>query len=142
MRRRWDIDERGRGVASAESAVPDLDRLRAAMLEPDWVTEDPDAHLLPHVRRMCVERGWELTRADVADAVLEVEVSASATTVRTPREAAFALLGTFAEASTHVVERSPDVGKDVEIFVTTGMLEGDGEFAPHGHTVRIRVVLE
>jgi hypothetical protein len=141
VRRRWDIDERGRGVASAEAAVPDLDRLRGAMLEPDWVTEDADAHLLPHVRRMCAERGWEVTRAEVTDAVLEVDVSAPAATVRSPREAAFALLGTFAEASTHVVERVADVGKEVEVFATTGMLEGDGDFAPHGHTVRIRVTL-
>jgi hypothetical protein len=139
VRRRWDIDERGHGVASAESAVPDLDRLRDAMLEPDWVTEDPEMHLLPHVRRVCVERGWDIARADVADAVLLIDVSAPASTVRSPREAAFALLGSFAEASTHVVERSPDVGRDVELFVTTGMLEGDGVFAPHGHTVRIRV---
>jgi hypothetical protein len=141
VRRRWDIDERGRGVASAEAAVPDLDRLRGAMLEPDWVTEDADAHLLPHVRRMCAERGWEVTRAEVTDAVLEVDVSAPAATVRSPREAAFALLGTFAEASTHVVERVADVGNEVEVFATTGMLEGDGDFAPHGHTARIRVTL-
>jgi hypothetical protein len=141
VRRRWDIDERGRGVASASAAVPDLDRLRAAMLEPDWVTEDPDAHLLPHVRRLCTERGWELARADVVDAVLEVDVLAPATTVRSPREAAFSLLGTFSEASTHVVERSPDVGRDVQLLVTTGMLEGDGVFAPHGHTARITVRL-
>ena len=72
MRPRWDVDGRGHGVASAEQAVPDLDRLREAM-------------------------------------------------------------------PTHVVERSPDVGRDVELFVTTGMLEGDGHFAPHGHTVRFRV---
>jgi hypothetical protein len=141
VRRRWDIDERGRGVASAERAVPDLDRLRDAMLEPDWVTEDPEMHLLPHVRRVCVERGWDITRAGVTEAVLQVDVSAPASTVRSPREAAYALLGSFAEASTHVVERSTDVGRDVELFVTTGMLDGDGAFAPHGHTVRIRVLL-
>lgn len=111
------------------------------MLEPDWVAEDPEAHLLPHMRRLCAERGWELTRSDVADAVLEVDVVAPAATVRSPYEAAFSLLGTFAEASTHVVERSTDVGKEVELFVTTGMLEGDGVFAPHGHTVRISVRL-
>ena len=111
------------------------------MSEPDWVAEDPDAHLLPHVQRLCEKRGWELTRADVADDVLEVDVVAPAATVRSPREAAFSLLGTFAEASTHVVERSTDVRKEVELFVTTGMLEGDGVFAPHGHTVRISVRL-
>ena len=109
------------------------------MLEPDWVSEDPDLHLLPHVRRLCAERDWELVRAAVVDAVLEVEVVAPAATVASPREAAFCILGTFAEASTHVVERVTDVGKDVELVVTTGMLEGDGVFAPHGHTVRIAV---
>jgi hypothetical protein len=132
------VDERGRGVASASVAVPDLDRLRAAMLEPDWVAEDPEAHLLPHVRGLCAERGWMLTRAEVRDAVLEVDVSVPAATRRSLREAAFALLGTFAEASTHVVERA-DVATHVEVFATTGMLEGDGSFAPHGHTVRIHV---
>jgi hypothetical protein len=136
------VDERGRGVASASAAVPDLDRLRAAMLEPDWVTEDPEAHLLPHVERLCTERGWRLDAADVVDAVLRVEVSAPRGSVLSPQEAAFALLGTFAEASTHVVERSADVGRDVEILATTGMLEGDGVFAPHGHSVQIRVRLD
>ena len=90
MRRRWDIDERGHGVASAERSVPDLDRLRAA-------------------------------------------------TVTHPRVAAFAILGTFAESSTHVVEASPDIGREVVFGATTGVLDGDGPFAPHGHTARIRV---
>jgi hypothetical protein len=42
-----------------------------------------------------------------------------------------------------VVERLADVGKEVEVSATTGMLEGDegtGAFVPHRHTVRIRVV--
>ena len=30
-------------------------------------------------------------------------------------------------------------GESVELLATTGMLEGDGAFAPHGHTVRIAV---
>jgi hypothetical protein len=141
VRRRWDIDERGRGVASAETAVPHLDRLRDAMLEPDWVTEDPEAHLLPHIERLCAERSWEVDRAEVVDAVLEVDITASRSPTTTPRSAAFAVLGTFAEASTHVVEQSRDVGRDVELLATTGMLEGDGVFAPHGHTVRIRVLV-
>jgi hypothetical protein len=139
VRRRWDIDERGHGVASAESAVPDLDRLRAAMLEPDWVTEDPEAHLLPHVQRLCAAGYWQLDRSAVVDGVLEVDVAAPRTPTATPRAVAFAVLGTFAEASTHVVEESTDVGRVVQLLATTGMLEGDGVFAPHGHTVRIRV---
>ena len=139
MRRRWDTDDRGRGVASAAASVPDLDRLRAAMLEPDWVSEEPDLHLLPHVRRLCEERGWDVARATVVDDVLEVEVVVPAATVPSPVEAAFGILGTFAEASTHVVQQAADVGESVELLATTGMLEGDGVFAPHGHTVRIAV---
>ena len=83
------------------------------MLEPDWVAEEPEAHLLPHIERLCAERGWKVSRSDVVDAVLEVDVEHRPSTVATPREAAFAILGTFAEASTHVVERSPDVGRSV-----------------------------
>jgi hypothetical protein len=139
MRRRWDTDERGHGVASAAAAVADLDRLRVAMLEPDWVAEDPDLHLLPHIRRLCEEQSWNLARADVVDAVLEVEVVVPAATVGSPTAAAFAILGTFAEASTHVVEQASEVGESIELLATTGMLEGDGAFAPHGHTVRIAV---
>jgi hypothetical protein len=138
VRTRWDGDERGRGVDSAEAAVSDLDRLRDAMLVSDWVTEEPDLHLLPHMRRVCEERGWRLERAEVVDAVLEVDAVTPARSAP-PREAAFALIGSFAEASTHIVERASHVGRDIELFVTTGILEGDGRFAPHGHTVRVRV---
>ncbi len=119
--------------------MPDLDRLREAMLVPDWVSENPDAHLLPHVRRVCRDRGWELERAEIVDDVLELDVAAPRATTPSSLEAAFTLLGSFAEASTHVVVRSLDASHEVELFVTTGMLEGDGQFAPHGHTVRFRV---
>jgi len=75
----------------------------------------------------------------VNDATLDVEVVAAGASWRELREAAFGLVGTFAESSTHVVERSGDDRGSVELLVTTGMLEGDGAFAPHGHVVRIAV---
>ena len=137
VRRRWDTDQRGHGVASASEGVGDLDRLRAAMLEPDWVAEDPEHHLLPHVERACRERGWSVRRAEVVDAVLEVDVLVAEASLGARREVAFALIGTFAEASTHVVDFGSD--RDVELVVTTGMLPGDGAFAPHGHLVRLAV---
>ena len=34
--------------------------------------------------------------------------------------------------------RERDVGRDVEVVVTTGVLYGDSDFAPHGHVVRLR----
>jgi hypothetical protein len=133
---RWDGDERGRGVASADGEVDELDRLRAAMMLPDWVAEAPDVHLLPHVERMCEVNGWRILRADVADGVLEVDVTTAAQSRGELRAAAFVLIGSFAEASTHAVATSPD-DSSVEVTVTTGMLEGDGAFAPHGHVVRL-----
>jgi hypothetical protein len=108
------------------------------MLAPDWVAEDAELHLLPHVERACVVRGWELRRSEVVDNVLEVDVVVPGSSFRDVREVAFTLIGTFAEGSTHVVEMRPDEDA-VELLVTTGMLDGDGAFAAHGHVVRLAV---
>src|SRR5919199_6297223 len=47
--RRWDGDERGHGVANALSASHAVARLLEAMALPDWVAEQPEVHLLPHI---------------------------------------------------------------------------------------------
>jgi hypothetical protein len=60
-------------------------------------------------------------------------------TWRSLRETGFALVGTSAESSTHVVETKPDVGREVELLATTGMLPDDGDFDAHGQVVRIAV---
>ena len=92
------------------------------MLERDWVAEEPELHLLPHIRRACAERGWTVRRAEVVAAVLEVDITMLGRSARTPTEAAYQLIGTFAEPSTHIVETKRDVGRDVEVGVTTGVL--------------------
>jgi len=109
------------------------------MLEPDWVAEEPELHLLPHVERVCVQRGWELERAEIADAgVLELDVVVMGGDRREAWEAGFAILGSFAESNTHVVVKwRGERGWTLEI--TTGELEGDSRFAPHGHVVRLTV---
>ena len=83
-----------------------------------------------------------MRRAEVVDAVLEVDITMLGGSARTPTEAAYQLIGTFAEPSTHVVETKRDVGQEVEVVVTTGVLEGDSDFAPHGHVVRLSVETE
>ena len=108
------------------------------MVLPDWVAEAPDLHLLPHVERICEANGWRVTRADVVDDVLEVEVVTGGESRGELRAAAFVLIGSFAEASTHVVATSRD-GSSVDVTATTGTLEGDSAFAPHGHVVRLSV---
>ena len=110
------------------------------MLEPDWVAEEPELHLLPHIRRTCAEHGWNVARADVVDAVLEVEVQAPG--AQTPTAAAFTLLGSFAEPATHVATTTHDVGREIAVTITTGVLDGESAFAPHGHVVRLRVLTE
>jgi len=135
MRPRWDIDERGRGVASAEAYLAHADALRAAMGVPDWVAENPDDHLLPHVRRFC--DASDVLRLDdwsIEDGVLVLDL----TSERSGGErhaAVYALIGTFAEPATLVRQ----LRQDRDYVVVTGVLEGDSEFAPHGHTVLLRV---
>ena len=135
MRPRWDIDERGRGVASAEAYLDHADALRAAMAVPDWVAEDPDAHLLPHIRRFC--EGSDVLRLDdwsIEDGVLVLDLS-SERSGGERHAAVYALIGTFAEPATLVRQ----LRQDREYVVVTGVLEGDSVFAPHGHTVHLRV---
>src|SRR6266508_1342165 len=60
MRRRWDGDERGHGVAGGESHKPHALRLVKALELPDWVAEDPELHLLPHLERAALGLGFGL----------------------------------------------------------------------------------
>ena len=59
------------------------------------------------------------------------------------RAAVFSLVGSFAELATYVRQRrseETEVGDRTFLFeVVTGILDGETRFAPHGHTVRVRV---
>ena len=137
MKARWDTDERGRGIASAAAFAPALERLLEAAREPDWVAEEPEHHLLPHVRRLCDERGWTVS-AEVNEGVLVLDVGLRAGTDR--REltvAGYALVGTFSEESSHIEQRQSN--GVIELDVVTGMPDGSEQFGPHGHTVRLRI---
>jgi hypothetical protein len=137
VKARWDTDERGRGIASAAAFAPALERLLEAAREPDWVAEEPEHHLLPHVRRLCDERGWTVS-AETDEAVLVLDVGLPAGTGRRDlRAAGYALVSTFLEESTHIEQRQLD--GVVELDVVTGMPDGSEQFGPHGHTVRLRI---
>jgi hypothetical protein len=137
VKQRWDTDDRGRGAASAAAFTPGLERLLDAARQPNWVAEDPELHLLPQVNRLCVERGWTVS-AEVDDGVLVLAVRLPAGTDRRElRAAGYALVGTFSEESTHLEQRQSDAV--LELDVVTGMPDGSGQFAPHGHTVRLRI---
>jgi hypothetical protein len=138
VRRRWDGDERGHGVAGGESHVPHVRRLARALEQPDWVTEDPDVHLLPHLERAALGLGFGLGGAAVDGATYELRLQWLGEQGRRPlRRAAHALIGSVAEESTHVAEW---VDGDAVVFeVATGMVDEDAHFAPHGHLLRLRV---
>jgi hypothetical protein len=139
-RRRWDTDDRYVGVADARVAAPDLERLLAQTAEPGWVTEDALAHLGERCRAAAEVLDLEIVRIEAVDDVLEVDVRTKAERERHARfVAGFALVGAFAESSTHVRERV-DEDSALELTVVTGMLPGDGEFATHGHLARIRIL--
>jgi hypothetical protein len=138
MRRRWDGDERGHGVASGESHVPHARRLIQALERPDWVAEDPQLHLLPHLERAALGLGFGLGGAAMDGATYELRLTWLGEKGRRPlRRAAHALIGAVAEESTHVAEW---VDGDAVVFdVATGMVAEDAHFAPHGHLLRLRI---
>ena len=138
MHRRWDGDDRGRGIASGESHVPHVRRLVHALERPDWVAEEPELHLLPHLERAALGLGFGLGGATTDGATYELRLTWLGEKGRRPlRRAAHALIGAVAEESTHVHEW---VDGDTIVFdVATGMVGEDAHFAPHGHLLRLRI---
>jgi hypothetical protein len=140
-RRRWDTDATFTGVADAGAAAEDLDRLRSMTSVEGWVTEDARAHLGPSCEAAAALLGIELVRMDVVDHVLEVDIRVpDGDEPRAPRIAAYGLIGSFAEASTHVRERR--VEGDVILDVVTGVMAGDSAFATQGHHARVRILMD
>lgn len=139
--RRWDGDTRGAGEGSASGQIPAVHNLMDAMLLPDWVAEEPEAHLLPHIKALCEREGSPLRLVSAVSEgsvfVVTLEWTRPAANARNITSAAYSLLGTFAEPNTHVREETRSGAIDFEI--TTGILDADGPFKGHGHVVRLHV---
>jgi hypothetical protein len=135
---RWDDDARGEGVADGSMFVPPLDRLREAMLRSNWIAEDPDAHLLPHLERWCEGDDSPLDLGQASPnghGVFEVSlVPRGAMTSAQMRAAVFALLGSIVEGATFV--HQVDFEGRTIWEATTGMLDDQTPFRSHGHTLR------
>jgi hypothetical protein len=121
--------------------VPGAGELIAAFEQPDWVAEEPEAHLLPHIEAWCGEDGRLAVRAARADGahayVVELEWRGAPGGIGQVRAAVFALIGSFAESATYVRQRRDDATLRFE--VGTGELAPDSRFAPHGHVVLLDV---
>lgn len=107
------------------------------MEDSEWVAEDPDAHLLPHLERACAELPFDLVGARTSDDgtfLVELQWRGNGR-IGGVRQAVFALLGSIAESATYVRQRRD--GDTLAFEAATGVL--DGRFAPHGHTVRFEI---
>ena len=138
-RRRWDTDERGRGIADASAHLPAINELAELAARPDWITEDPEDHLLPGLRQGAEATGLTITSfAATPDGTFTMHVKgASAMSRRQVRQAVWSVLGNVTELSSHVREVHPDDGS-VVFEVVTGSPDG-GRFATHGHSLRLVV---
>ncbi len=141
-RRRWDTDSRYQGVADASAFAEPIDELAALARRPAWVAEEPDAHLVPHLRVASAQdagTGLRLVRttsgADgVLTAVLEHQGNASNGDIR---RRAWAFIAAIAEPATSVREHRD--GDQVCFDIVTGIPDNVGPFASHGHAIRLIV---
>ena len=138
MRPRWDIDTRGEGVGDGRGMAPGARHLADALETPLWVAEDPHLHLFPHLRRRCADAQFplELEAADIEDDgtyVVRLRWSGERDG-RAVKAAVFACSGRSRRRRHYV--RTLDDGT---YEVATGVLEGDSEYAPHGHTLVLHV---
>lgn len=136
-RRRWDTDDRFTGVADARDFAAAADELLRLANLPGWVAEDPDVHMVPHLRDSG-PTGLRLLDISTSDAgVLNVTAEHRPGAGRRDiRMQAWTLIGTVAEMLASVREHATDDGVVFEVM--TGVPEG-GHFATHGHTLRLTV---
>jgi hypothetical protein len=139
---RWDGDTRGRGVADATAFVDGAAELIDSMRTADWVAEEPESHLLPHLHEAAEGLPLALTATrTLDDGTFEIELTWTGeyAGIAQIRHAVYALVGSVAETATYVRQRRHDGSATFE--VVTGILGQDAHFEPHGHAVRLRIEL-
>jgi hypothetical protein len=141
VNQRWDGDRTGAGVSDGEAFAPPIRGLLEEMARPDWNTEQPEAHLLPHLERWCAREGsrFAIRSAALHETVFVVDLEPKeAVPAHDARPDVYTLIATIAEPTTVVVESQLD---DVDTFdVTLAVVPGQSTFPKgHGHLVRLRV---
>jgi hypothetical protein len=137
--RRWDTDERGRGVADARASLPAIQELADLAGSDHWVAEDPEGHLLPGLRKRVENSSLTIESVEVdPEGALRVRLtSPNKQSRRELRQLVWSILGGVAELATFVREtRSAD---GISFEVVTGNPRDEGPFATHGHVIRLEV---
>jgi hypothetical protein len=138
---RWDGDERGSGVSDGRAFAPPIRALLDEVERPDWNTEQPEAHLLPHLERWCAREGAPLTLRSTGSEgtvyVVDLEPALGRSRADVHGDV-YALISTIAEPTTVVVEREEP---GVRLYDVTLAVVPDQTVFPkgHGHLVRFRV---
>jgi hypothetical protein len=147
--RRWDIDERGNGVADASAAAARIHELRGHAQRAGWIAEQPEIHLWPHLERAIRADGSAWVRAGHsidADGCFVVDLvheEMSGDRVRAALLAdVLALLGLVVESATFVEVAERHIDDELVVDVVTGVLDDQSPFKAHGHTIRFRVTTE
>jgi hypothetical protein len=134
-RRRWDTDDRLVGVADASAFAQGVEELAELERRPGWVAEEPEVHLVPHLLDANIA-GLQLAACQTGqDGVLAVSATYALA------QAAM----TLGSAPGRCSGRSPSRRRACastssarsSFEVVTGIPDGSGPFASHGHSVRL-----
>jgi hypothetical protein len=143
--RRWDDDARGEGVADARRFASRLQALLQAAELRLWVTEEPDAHLWPHLQRAIDEDGSGWTSGAYAiDESGRIVVDLVHAPLEDDRQRAviqadvLRLLGMVIEGATYLEVRPRGSDDTLIVDVVTGLLDDQTPFKTHGHTLTVR----
>ncbi len=116
------------------------------MQQPNWVAEQPELHLLPHLEQACDSLPLEILDARLLDdGAYEVQLrwTRDEAGVGLIRASVFSLLGAIAETSSYVRQRRPESRPGSPVTLTFDVVTGivdEVPFRPHGHTLRLTVV--
>ena len=136
-RRRWDTDDTFIGITGGAAIEPAVEALLEHVRKPGWITEDPHAHLLPHLVKACEapDSPWQLLGAELGeDGFYTLDLDYTGRGKIDIVRAAVRLFASIAEPACYVRQVDP-----FTVDCITGVLDGDGPFATHGHLIRLRV---
>ena len=140
MRARWEGDTRGEGVANGSRVAEGIEELRRLASVKNWIAEEPEIHLLPHLRAVCEQANsmfaLESSQVDQDGAfVIEVRPRDQSLGLAQIRAAVLCLIGQIAETGTYIRQRH----EPLSFEVLTGVV-GDSPFASHGHLLILRIL--
>jgi hypothetical protein len=141
---RWEGDETGSGISGGHAFAPPIRALLEEMARPDWNTEEPEAHLEPHLQRWLGRDDAPLRLRGVGNesGVLVIDLEAPGIDRPALRQQIYPLIATIAEPTTVIVEHELPGGHRFDVTLAIVPRQNDRFPKGHGHLVRFRVAVE